>query len=402
MKTSTLESRQDVRLDDREAVEAVDFEDQELQIPRDGMADVGLNVSGFYYAGDVYNAQLVKKLQAGGYNFYASSGNKFVKEDWEVPTHYASVTSWGNGYDDLEPACPRYYTQVSENLIVVFNLDETHLEGLRRINVCAYSNVSTDVVQQWLKDYAEKHFQEIPEDEEPEEFEVPMGFYYFGPRGAVYNSRRIAVHPWEETKRNYVPAVQSKVEALMAKSSIKEEDGKLLLMHGAPGGGKTHLIRTLAWAWREWAQFEIIIDPESFLGSAAYMTEIVMDDYTDGKYRILVLEDSGEFIATHAKERTGQGMSRLLNLADGILGQGQPLGFCITTNEAIGDLEASVTRPGRCLAQIEIPEFNIQQASNWLGYNVDRPMMLAEMYSTKNHSLADPKGKAEFSSGQYL
>lgn len=398
--------RRDTRLTKKErGLIALEFSEKDMEMPRESaLADVGLNVSGYYYAGDIYNAHLIQAVQHGGYNFYAASGMKYVKDEWEAPEHYASVTSWDNGADEFEYSSPRYYCKMSENIIAVFNLDDSRHDGLKSINVNAYSNVSTEHVQKWLLEYAKEHFQADPPEPEPDnEYYVDMGFYYFGPRGAVYNTRKIAVHPWDETKRNYIPAVQDQVEALMSKTGIKEEDGKLLLMHGAPGGGKTHLIRTLAWAWRDWAQFEIIIDPEAFLGSAAYMTEIVMDDYTNGKYRILVLEDSGEFIATHAKERTGQGMSRLLNLADGILGQGQPLGFCITTNEAVQDLEASVTRPGRCLAQVEIPTFDKEQASAWLGRKVDRPMMLADLYSTKNNSLANPtKDDSPRDTGQYL
>lgn len=376
--------------------------EDDISMIKKSMPDVGLNVSGYYFAGDAYNAELVRVLQEEGFYYYASSSMRYVKDNWTPPQHWASCTSWEYGSRAMEPISPRYYARISERIIAVFELDSCSREGFKCLTVNAYSNLGTDHVQSWLKDYAERHFQELPE-EEVEEFTVSMGFYYFGPRGAVYNIKRIAVHPWEETKRNYIPEVRNKVEALMAKTELKEEDGKLLLMHGAPGGGKTHLIRTLAWAWREWAQFEIVIDPEAFLGSAAYMTEIMMDNYVDGKYRILVLEDSGEFIATHAKERTGQGMSRLLNLADGILGQGQPLGFCITTNEAVQDLEASVTRPGRCLAQVEIPTFDKEQASAWLGRKVDRPMMLADLYSTKNNSLANPtKDDSPRDTGQYL
>lgn len=384
---------------------AVDMQDEDLGVPRTGMADVGLNVSGYFFAGDVYNAELVKRMQAEGFNYYASSGTRFIKDTWKAPKHWAACTSWESGSDELEPCSPRYYSRISEHVMAVFSLDDTYHEGLKCINVNAYSNVSTAHVQEWLRGYAKKHFQPCPEPPKPdEEFYVSMGFYYFGQRGAVYNTRNITVHPWEETKRNYVPPVQKQVEALMAKTELKEQDGKLLLMHGAPGGGKTHLIRTLAWAWRDWAQFEIVIDPESFLGSAAYMTEIVMDDYADGKYRILVLEDSGEFIAKFAKEKTGQGMSRLLNLADGILGQGQPLGFCITTNEAVSDLEEAVTRPGRCLAQVEIPTFDKQQASEWLGYPAERSMMLADLYSTHNNSLANltKEDAHDLQTGQYL
>ena len=42
-------------------------------------------------------------------------------------------------------------------------------------------------------------------------------------------------------------------------------------------------------------------------------------------WRLLVLEDAGELMAASARAEVGQGLSRLLNLTDGLLGQGVPL-----------------------------------------------------------------------------
>jgi hypothetical protein len=47
-------------------------------------------------------------------------------------------------------------------------------------------------------------------------------------------------------------------------------------------------------------------------------------------------------------------LSRLLNLTDGLLGQGRRVLAAITTNEDIRVLHPAATRPGRCLAQIEV------------------------------------------------
>ena len=46
-----------------------------------------------------------------------------------------------------------------------------------------------------------------------------------------------------------------------------------------------------------------------------------------------MLEDAGELICTSARSQTGQALSRLLNVADGLLGQGGRCLLLITTNE---------------------------------------------------------------------
>ena len=67
-----------------------------------------------------------------------------------------------------------------------------------------------------------------------------------------------------------------------------------------------------------------------------------------------MLEDCDELIRGEAKQSTGQALSRLLNLTDGLLGQGRNVLVAITTNEDLARLHPAVVRPGRCLAQIEV------------------------------------------------
>ena len=80
-----------------------------------------------------------------------------------------------------------------------------------------------------------------------------------------------------------------------------------------------------------------------------------------------MLEDCDELIRAGAKEATGQALSRLLNLTDGLLGQGRDVLVAITTNEHLARLHPAVTRPGRCLAQIEVGPLPHDEAAAWLG-----------------------------------
>lgn len=82
---------------------------------------------------------------------------------------------------------------------------------------------------------------------------------------------------------------------------------------------------------------------------------------------MLVFEDTGELLAADARERTGQGLSRLLNLVDGIVGQGLRVLVLVTTNEPLRRLHPAIARPGRCAARVEFEPFSPDEAAAWLG-----------------------------------
>jgi SpoVK/Ycf46/Vps4 family AAA+-type ATPase len=86
----------------------------------------------------------------------------------------------------------------------------------------------------------------------------------------------------------------------------------------------------------------------------------------DKRWHLLVLEDCDELLHADAKARVGQGLSRLLNLTDGMVGQGLRVVVCITTNEPLARLHPAIRRPGRCLAEIEVPRLDRTAASAWL------------------------------------
>jgi SpoVK/Ycf46/Vps4 family AAA+-type ATPase len=158
------------------------------------------------------------------------------------------------------------------------------------------------------------------------------------------------------------------VAPLMEGFAPEAHHGRLLLWHGRPGTGKTYAVRALAWAWREWCRFECVLDPERLFGSASYLMEVLTheDDEDERKWRMLVLEDTGEMMGIDARRRLGQGLSRLLNLTDGLLGQGRKLMLLVTTNEELGKLNPAVTRPGRCLSHIEFRQLSAAEANGWL------------------------------------
>jgi len=179
-------------------------------------------------------------------------------------------------------------------------------------------------------------------------------------------TRTIDVPAWNEIASNYPGGVASSLSGLLERRFADDESGGLILWHGPPGTGKTYALRALGWAWRKWCSCHYVTDPEVFFGKPKYMLNVLLDDDDEKGWRLLILEDTGELLTADAKQRTGQGLSRLLNVTDGLLGQGLRLLLLVTTNEPSRSLHPAVSRSGRCVSQLEFTPFPADEADEWL------------------------------------
>ena len=263
----------------------------------------------------------------------------------------------------------------------------------------------------------------LPAPDPVSRHDVTITFWTYGPHGPQPTWRSIAVPGWEEIDANYTGKTKAGLKRLM-RGFEPARGGQLILWHGRPGTGKTFALRALAWEWRKWCEFHYIVDPDLFFGQradylmgvllqpgygemtmhprfgaiqrAAVMigphAEMAVDGDDDGEsgakpWRVLLLEDTGELLSADARELMGQGLSRFLNVVDGLIGQGLRVLALVTTNEEIRRLHPAVARPGRAAANVEFAAFTPEEAEEWLAARgvedggPPEPRTLAELYA---------------------
>lgn len=93
------------------------------------------------------------------------------------------------------------------------------------------------------------------------------------------------------------------------------------------------------------------------------MNAAMLNSRSPDRWNLLIIEDASELISSSANKQSGQGLSRLLNITEGMIGQGLNLMVMITTNENIGELHPAVSRPGRCLNSTEFKALSGKEAN---------------------------------------
>jgi hypothetical protein len=364
--------------------------------PRDPLAEVLLPLAHFMGAHDLPRALFVREVLGRGRCVVASAraereGEELALADVEVLGESLQASVDGRG--------------LREALLRTGDADPVLLRrdgGAFEVSVAA-------AAAGHACEMAESLAAAIRVERRPRDTRVPVAFWAGGTGDGLFGGpearwRRLALPRFAEIEDNYPAVVRAGLAELYAESSGEGLPGRLALWHGPPGTGKTWALRALGREWSGWCDLHYVTDPERLLGGdTAYMLAALAgrsdpepsdDDEEEAelgrgpaeRWRLLVLEDAGELLGVAAPAEVGRGFARLLNIADGLLGQGTRALILVTTNEPLGKLHPAALRPGRAMATLEFTPMGAAEASAWLAERglereVGSPKTIAELHA---------------------
>ena len=164
-----------------------------------------------------------------------------------------------------------------------------------------------------------------------------------------------------------------------------------MLLHGDAGGGKTTYLRYLI----SICKTRFIYLPNNIfaqLSDPNFFTFIL--NYPNS---VIVLEDCEELLKPRSEMKSNDGISTLLNLGDGLLGDALKLKIICTFNTALVNIDQALLRKGRLAHRYEFGALSVEKSNALLKkMNTEivtmQPMSLADIY---NYSEENGNKKAE-------
>jgi SpoVK/Ycf46/Vps4 family AAA+-type ATPase len=186
--------------------------------------------------------------------------------------------------------------------------------------------------------------------------------------------------PPMELELNYGESF-SKVHDVVV-NKLNQNNGKgIILLHGDPGTGKTSYLKYLTTLIKE---KDILFIPPS-------MAEMLSDPsiipfLMDHKNSILIIEDAERVIADREGNGSPAGVSNILNLTDGILGDCLSIQIVATFNMKREKIDQALLRKGRLIAEHKFSKLTVDESNKLLkhlkkDHEVSEGMTLADIYN---------------------
>jgi hypothetical protein len=172
-----------------------------------------------------------------------------------------------------------------------------------------------------------------------------------------------------------------KVHDVIVQRLNKKKGKGIILLHGEPGTGKTSYLKYLT----------KLIDEKDILFIPPSMAETLSDPaiipfLMDHKDSILIIEDAERVISDREGNGSPAGVSNVLNITDGILGDCLNIQIIATFNMKRERIDQALLRKGRLIAEHKFEKLTVDETNTLLIHLekdvvVDKAMSLADIYN---------------------
>jgi hypothetical protein len=187
--------------------------------------------------------------------------------------------------------------------------------------------------------------------------------------------------PPMELELNYGESFKDVHETIISRLNKKNDKG-IILLHGQHGTGKTSYIKYLT----------SLINDKDILFIPPSMAEMLSDPsmipfLMDHRDSILIIEDAERVIGDRESGNVSSaGVSNVLNLTDGILGDCLSIQIIATFNMRKENIDKALLRKGRLIAEHKFEKLNLDETNKLLKHlnkdtEVKEGMTLADIYN---------------------